>query len=175
MGESRDSALAHSAEIDRVRRILADAVRQICPRWLADQYEDLVQAAVLRVVKILAAEEKNPPASSYLWKVAYSAVMDEIRRRRRNREVPVDQAVLAETAASPSGGRHAPGELRTEILKGLNVLEEPRRRAVVLYLYGFSLRDSARMLGWTTKRVDNERYRGLNVLRRFLDERGYRP
>ena len=45
----------------------------------------------------------------------------------------------------------------------------------MLYLHGFSLADSARILGWTAKRVDNQRYQGLAELRRYLQERGFEP
>jgi len=31
------------------------------------------------------------------------------------------------------------------------------------------------LLGWTPKRVDNQRYQGLAALRRFLGEQGYKP
>ena len=50
-----------------------------------------------------------------------------------------------------------------------------RRWAVLLHLYGFSLKDSAAMLGWKTKDVDNHRYRGLEELRSYLRQRGFAP
>ena len=58
---------------------------------------------------------------------------------------------------------------------GVRKLKESRRSAVLLYLYGFSLQESARALGWTTKRVDNQRYQGLAELRAFLKRRGLEP
>ena len=45
----------------------------------------------------------------------------------------------------------------------------------MLYLYGFSLQDSAKMLGWNPKRVDNQRYQGLAELRIYRMERGFHP
>ncbi|MFI5007882.1 MAG: sigma factor, partial [Solirubrobacterales bacterium] len=48
------------------------AVRRVCPRWLADRQDDLVQMATLRVLEARRSAEGNPEvASSYLYRVAY--------------------------------------------------------------------------------------------------------
>jgi RNA polymerase sigma-70 factor (ECF subfamily) len=166
------------AEFERIRRILERAVRRVCPSWLASQSEDLVQNACLRVVqKWKNTEEPAALGSSYLWKVAHSAVMDEIRHRRRHREVAMDDPGTAEPAsAAPSPEQTSSAtELRRSIEAGVRKLKESRRSAVLLYLYGFSLQESARSLGWTTKRVDNQRYQGLAELRAYLQRRGFEP
>ena len=166
------------AEFDHIRRILERAVRRICPSWLAGQSEDLVQNACLRVVQIWdKSEEPAALGSSYLWQVAHSAVMDEIRQRRRHRDVAMDDPGTSE----PSSGAPSPeqassaAELRAAIETGVRRLKDSRRAAVLLYLYGFSLEDSARSLGWTRKRVDNQRYQGLAELRAYLKRRGVEP
>ena len=69
----------------------------------------------------------------------------------------------------------AAAELREAITDGVRGLKESRRWAVSLYLRGFSLEASARILGWNTKRVDNQRYQGLAELRSYLDKRGFKP
>lgn len=166
------------AEFDQIRRILERAVRRVCPSWLSGQSEDLVQNACLRVVqKWNKTEEPAVLGSSYLWKVAHSAVMDEIRHRRRHREVAMDDPGTAEPAADiPSPERaSSAAELRGSIEAGVRALKESRRSAVLLYLYGFSLDESARALGWTRKRVDNQRYQGLAELRAYLKRRGVEP
>ena len=160
-----------------VRQVLARAVRSVCPSWMADQRDDLVQSAYLRVLKI-SQGERGPCTleASYLWRVAHSAVMDEIRSRRRRREDPLDGAhtQLAGAEAGPEASVRGE-EIGRTIRKGLASLSDSRRHAVLLYLHGFGLADSARILGWTTKRVDNQRYQGLSELRRFLRERGEEP
>jgi RNA polymerase sigma-70 factor (ECF subfamily) len=125
------------AEFDRIRRTLERAVRRICPSWLAGQSEDLVQNACLRVVqKWNKTEEPAALGSSYLWKVAHSAVMDEIRHCRRQREVAMDDPGAAETASgapSPEQTSSA-AEMRRSIEAGVKRLKESRRSAVLLYL-----------------------------------------
>lgn len=166
------------AEFEQIRRVLERAVRRICPSWLSGQSEDLVQNACLRVVqKWNKTEEPAPLGASYLWKVAHSAVMDEIRHRRRHREIAMDDPGKAEPASGAPSPEHesSAAEMRRSIEAGVRKLKESRRAAVLLYLYGFSLEESARSLGWTTKRVDNQRYQGLAELRAYLKRRGVEP
>jgi RNA polymerase sigma-70 factor (ECF subfamily) len=165
-------------EIEELRAILVRVVKRICPSWMANEREDLVQNACLRIVKKYSrTKEPTVLGTSYLWRVAHSAVMDEIRRRRRHPEVGMEEKVHLEPASallSPEGER-VRSELNAAITKGLAKLAEARRWAVLLYLYGFSLKDSARMLGWNAKRVDNQRYQGLGELRIYLKNRGLEP
>jgi RNA polymerase sigma factor (sigma-70 family) len=165
-------------EFEELRAVLVRAVRRICPSWMASQQQDLVQNACLRVMNKCAATEESPAlGTSYLWKVAHSVVMDEIRRRRRHPEVELEATLQLQPASSqPSPeGDQSRVELNAAITEGLQRLNEGRRWAVLLYLYGFSLKDSARMLGWNAKRVDNQRYQGLRELRACLKERGLEP
>jgi RNA polymerase sigma-70 factor (ECF subfamily) len=161
-----------------LRAILVRVVKRICPAWMASERDDLVQNACLRIVKkISQTEESAALGTSYLWRVAHSVVMDEIRRRRRHPEVELNETIQVEQVSvrfSPEGGE-ARSEMNAAIHAGLGQLNETRRWAVLLYLYGFSLKDSAGMLGWNAKRVDNQRYQGLGELRAYLKERGLEP
>jgi len=164
-------------DTEHLQDVLGRAVRRVCPGWLAQRYDDIVQNAVLRIVrKWSETEEPEHLGASYLWRVAHSAVMDEIRHRRRHPEdaweVPPEKPSPGEP--SPERRRES-GELRRAIETGLQQLPDDRRRAVALFLLGHSLKESAGILGWTTKRVDNQRYQGLAALRRYLAERGYEP
>ena len=165
-------------EFEELRAILVRAVRRICPTWMAGQQQDLVQNACLRIVNKYAGTKESPPlGASYLWKVAHSVVMDEIRRRKRHPEVELETTTQHEPASVhflPEDGQ-ARTEMNAAITEGLGRLKEGRRWAVLLYLYGFSLKDSAGMLGWNAKRGDNQRYQGLGELRGYLKERGLEP
>lgn len=166
-------------EIERMRLVLLAAISRTCPPWLASQKEDLLQAAFLRLFKIWkTSEESAPPSTSYVWKAAYAVIMDEIRRARVRRERPMDPGGMTvengHPRARPERQRHA-AELRAAIVEGLQTLEPGRRRVVQLYLSGFTLKQSAVVLGWSSKRVDNERYRGLAALRGFLTDKGFSP
>jgi len=165
-------------ELDRLRRTLERCVARVCPRWLAGQREDLVQDAMIKVqAMVRRGEQDGVSSSSYLRAVAYSATVDEIRRRRR-REVGVQDEVLESVAPSEAPGpdrRLDGGELGRAIGGCLTALSGPRRLAVALHLYGFGREESVKVLGWSDKRVDNLRYRGLADLRRCLESKGYAP
>lgn len=67
---------------------LERAVRRICPGWMADRREDLVQTALVRMVEIIRKSEKTRQfSSSYLWRTAHSSLL-----RRRGDHLPGSRA-----------------------------------------------------------------------------------
>ena len=167
-----------------LREALARAVRRQCPRWLSDHAEDLVQAALIKVMAISGASEGNRPLSSfYLYRVAHSALVDEIRRRQRRREVALEvdesedgRGGTVEPRASGDPEQDASRrELGVAVRGCLMSMTGDRRRAVMLYLQGHSVPDAARLLGWTAKRTENLVYRGLADLRHCLRAKGHTP
>jgi RNA polymerase sigma-70 factor (ECF subfamily) len=163
----------------RLREVLVRAVASVCPRHLASQRDDIVQNALVRVLGILRKGEQNAVrTTSYLWQAAYTATMDEIRRRSRRREVALDDAGADGPVHAVQPARENEEDRRQvglEIQDCLGRLAPPRRRAVGLYLFGFGADESARVLGWNVKRAQNLTYRGLADLRRCLEAKGIRP
>lgn len=170
-----DDAGDELAEVfDRVGR----AVQRVCPKWLQDRREDIVQSAMLRVVRILSQRGEGEGAlpASYLHRVAYSATIDEIRRLRVRPQA--DDTEPDEAVASPTGdpegemwGTQVGGALR----ECLERLVDARRRAVTLYLLGHSVPEAASMMRWTAKKTENLVYRGLSNLRQCLASKGVQP
>ena len=165
----------------QLRDDLARAVARLCPSWLSSQRDDLVQSAMMRVMQIVDKQvsdgERNRPfASSYLYKAAHSALVDEIRRIRRRRETELEE----ETVGSVAITRQDPEKLTAarEIGRGiqdcLSRMSLERRLAVTLYLQGHSVPEASRVLDWTVKRTENLVYRGLANLRACLVSKGIR-
>lgn len=164
----------------RIWKKLESAVHRICPGWLQNRREDLAQSAFLRVME--AARRRDDEASfspSYLQRVAYSTVIDEIRRLRSRNEVPVleagggaDSAANQPTAQTPEDGA-SDKEVGRAILGCLANMAEDRRMAVVLYLQGHTLDQASTLLGWPAKRTENLTYRGLANLRTCLATKGF--
>jgi RNA polymerase sigma-70 factor (ECF subfamily) len=163
---------------------MARAVRRQCPLWLADQAQDIAQAALAKVVVLdKAAEGKRPLTTFYLHKVAHSALVDEIRRRKRRREVSIEAPTEGGEEARPFEPQ-AQGDpeshtsyrqLGLAIRACLAAATRDRRLAVVLYLQGHSVPEASRILGWDVKRTENLVYRGLADLRQCLLGKGHRP
>lgn len=182
LGQESDSPAAPGSETDyaELRAELARAVRRLCPRWLASRAEDLVQVALLRILELRQRSEQERELSSfYLKRVAYSALVDEIRRLERRRESPLemdDGEPLPVASDSPGPERLQEGrEMGEGIRECLGTLLRQRQLAVTLYLQDVSVVEAAGLLGWDLKHTRNLVYRGLGDLRRCLEEKGFRP
>ncbi len=165
-----------------LRKGMELAVARVCPGWLRDRSDDLVQMAMMR---IMAIERKSTQPRelkpAYLRKVAYSAMIDEIRRLRRRQEVPLtdddpEQPWASLPADDPDPEhRHASRQLGEGIRDCLSRLIGPRQSAVTLYLQQHTVPEAATLLGWTPKRTENLVYRGLRDLRECLRKKGLEP
>jgi RNA polymerase sigma-70 factor (ECF subfamily) len=156
-----------------LRQQLARVVARVCPPSLSASREDIVQAALVRVLQL--GEEDPGFSSSYLWKVAYTATIDELRRQGRRAESPLGDAGESATASGhPDPERQMRGRQAGEALRlCLAALASSRRHPVTLFLLGHSLADIADRLGMPVKRADNLVYRGIADLRRCLRAKGY--
>lgn len=163
-----------------LRAELARAVRSLCPRWLSSRAEDLVQVALLRILELRRRSEQSRELSSfYLKRVAYSALVDEIRRLERRRESPLENdegEPLSLPSESPGPERRqASRELGEAIRDCLRALHSQRQLAVTLYLQEVSVADAAGLLGWDLKQTRNRVYRGVADLRACLEGKGLTP
>jgi RNA polymerase sigma-70 factor (ECF subfamily) len=169
-----------AADYSELRTELVRAVRSLCPRWLTSRAEDLVQVALLRIFELRQRSEQERELSSfYLKRVAYSALVDEIRRLERRRESPLetdDGEPLPFASESPGPEEVQEGrETGQGIRDCLQTLLRSRQLAVTLYLQDVSVVDAARILGWELKHTRNLVYRGLGDLRRCLTAKGFHP
>ncbi len=175
----RNNAVWTEERAGELHQRLADAVRARCPGWLVGQVDDIIQAAYLKVAAVIDRSEGNRELpTSYLWKAASSAVIDEIRHRRRLREVSMEESgVMAEaTVPRPNPEHHAYGQGVAEEIRGcLGEMVDDRRAAVSLHLLGHSVPEVARLMHWNEKRAENLVYRGLADLRRCLKAKGIKP
>ncbi|HYX24061.1 MAG TPA: RNA polymerase sigma factor [Thermoanaerobaculia bacterium] len=181
--DSQPATSGSPADFAQLHRELVRAVDRVCPRWMADRADDLVQVALMRVMEIQRKKEGAAELNLfYLRKVAYSAMIDEIRRLRRRQEVSLagggeeDEPVAYDPAApAPDPERASAGrEAGRAIRDCLGRMVPPRRHAVTLNLQGHSVPDIGRLLGWTAKKAENLVYRGMSDLRGCLGEKGIR-
>jgi len=161
-----------------IRPHIQRMVERLCPRWLRPRCDDIVQVAVLRVLRSREKTEENrPPPAAFLWKVALAATVDEIRRATRARESSGDGA-LPDGPAPPSGEpdqQLAAREIQAGISACLVRLAPRRRAAVALYVLGNTIPEVAVLLGFDEKRTENLVYRGMADLRNCLRVKGLKP
>jgi RNA polymerase sigma-70 factor (ECF subfamily) len=182
ISDDQGSNPGESADFAQLHRDLVRAVDRVCPRWMADRADDLVQVALMRVMEIQRRKEGTADFSPfYLKKAAYSALVDEIRRLRRRQEVSIEadgeeSATAFDPAApEPDPERASAGrQIGRAIRDCLGGMVPPRRHAVTLSLQGHSVPEIGRLLGWTGKKAENLVYRGMADLRECLSGKGIR-
>lgn len=182
---SRGVTVSHGIghlDYEVLRQDVVRAVARLCPGWLSQRRDDLVQIAVMRVMRITgqrsAADEVNEPLSaSYVYRVAYSVLVDEIRRLRRHPETGLDDDAVAPVAVARENPERtaASSEIGRGIRECLAQMKRERRLAVTLHLQGHTVPEAARILDWAVKQTENLVYRGLADLRKCLLAKGIRP
>ena len=153
-------------------RTLRAAVARACPADVASLREDLVQVTLVRVLEHAQPEQNRARTASDLWRVAFSVIADELRRRRA--EEQESRRSMAGEAATQAGAT-PPAELGVGIRDCVGRLAAPRRLAVMLRLEGFRAEEASRVLHWDVKKVQNLTYRGLADLRLCLEQKGLTP
>jgi RNA polymerase sigma-70 factor, ECF subfamily len=162
---------------------MARAVRRQCPSWLRAEADDIAQHALAKIVAADKVGEGKPPlAPFYLYKLAHSALVDEIRRRRRRQEVALDdvddmhpQGRVAQATTRTPESHAVFRELGHAVRDCLLAMKRERRLSVALYLQEHTVPEAARLLGWAVKRTENLVYRGLADLRACLEAKGHKP
>lgn len=163
-------------ELDaEIRDKLLRHVRRIAPFWLREQCDDLAQMAAMKLMRTQSDHTWN---DGFLSRVAYSVVIDEIRRRRRRAEVGMSPSMPDRlmNSAELSPDTIANGaQVGEALLACIAALPPDKRRAVTLYLQDHSVPEIASLLGFEPKKTSNLVYRGLGDLRDALRARGIQP
>jgi len=161
------------AEVADLRADISRAIRTVCPRWLADQADDLTQIAISRILdRVRSTNGEMELSPGYLYRTAYSVVIDEIRRRRRRPEIPLESDELAVSEKGDPERQTFSREVRDAISECLSRLAPSRRRAVTLHLIGHSLEEISALLECRYKDATNLVYRGRSDLRACLRKKG---
>jgi len=162
-------------DVGALRAPMLRAVRRTVPARLADEAEDLTHTALMRLARQLDQDPSRRLTKAYLARIAYTTVVDEIRRRRRDREragLAVDAAEVA--ALDPGPHQRAAGaDAGTAIRECLDQAPLRTRNALTLYLLGHTVPEISRLLELGRKVAENVVYRGLRALRSCLAARGH--
>ena len=129
----------------------------------------------------MRSERNIADPASYLYRIAATATIDAVRRIKARRESPL--SIVEDLEEGPSGVRPvesadspervaAGKEIGRRIRDALAMLPDRRRRAVGLYLQGFTSEEIGGLLGWSEPKARNLVYRGLKVLRQQLEKHG---
>ncbi len=136
--------------------------------------EDLTQEIRLKIWKIIDDEKTINCPPSYLKKVIESAVIDQIRRIRKEEEVFYSerQKLISEIEPRGSSYNEQLGSLKELIIKAADQLMDSRKAVVKLYLLNMSLPEISDYLNFSQAKTRNLLYRGLEDLKKLLKEIG---
>jgi RNA polymerase sigma-70 factor, ECF subfamily len=134
--------------------------------------EDITQEVFLDMAASLAASaQAAPPTLGWLYTVARRRIADEARRRARTRTAPLELVAPPQARADAYGGLVA--SALDEALAGLP--EGQRRVVLERLIQGRSFAEIARSVGATEEACRMRFLRGVQQLRRELEQRGLEP
>jgi RNA polymerase sigma factor (sigma-70 family) len=156
------------AIVTEYRKFLRQSIARLCPKDLGIQFDDIEQEANLRLWRTLQSERKIDDLASYLYRIAATTTIDAIRRVKAKREeafgLQDDEGEDREglrIASSTTAAEESPQQLaeRRELVARVEAvftrLPDDRRRAVGLYLEGFTSQEIAHLLAWREPRARN--------------------
>lgn len=175
-------------DFDELWRKLAPHVRAAVSRHrsrdMALAADDLVQEVRIRVWKVHKGDRNSSLNTSYYYKVVNSAIIDCLRSYRGTlahsaraedggRDGDEDETALIEQIGVDDRGPEAhfdEQQQRTQLLSAIQQLPADRRRAVGLFLQGFTVPEIAEIFGCDQNRAHNLTYRGVRALKDLMGE-----
>lgn len=174
---------AGKPDFDQLWQALAPHVRAAVSRHrsrdVALAADDLVQEVRIRLWTVFSRDRNSRFKTSYYYKVVNSAIIDSLRSYR---------GTLAHSVRTESDGEEdEPGlieriggeeqgpdkvfdeqQRQARLLEAIRQLPTDRRRAVTLFLQGFTVPEIAELLGCDQNRAHNLAYRGVRSLKELM-------
>ena len=146
------------------RRIIDFAQRHLGSRTDA---EDIAQESFIRIWrKAPLWQDRNLPAHSWLYRIAYNLCVDELRRRRPHSDIDEETALSSDMR--PEENVYATQQQQL-LAAALDALPLAQRTAIVLCNYqGLSNRDAATVLDVSVEALESLLSRGRAKLRHHL-------
>jgi len=178
---------AGKPDFDQLWKVLAPHVRAAVSRHrsrdVALAADDLLQEVRIRVWTVYSGDKNFRLKTSYYYKVVNSAIIDSLRSHRGTLAHSVrtetdgeeDEPALIERIG---GEEQGPDQVFDEqhrqarLLKAIRQLPADRRRAVTLFLQGFTVPEIAELLGCDRNRAHNLAYRGVRALKDLMGDPG---
>lgn len=140
--------------------------------------EDLLQEVRIRVWTVYEGDRNSRFRPSYYYKVVNSAIIDSLRAHRGTlAHARREEDDEAGGAVEQVGSTERPPETVAEdagrfdrLRAAIRRLPAARRRAVGLFLQGFTIPEIAELLGCDEGRAHNLTYRGIRALKKDMSD-----
>ena len=175
--------MSDKPDFDRLWKALAPHVRAAVSRHrsrdVALAADDLTQEVRIRVWQVFSRDRKSRFKTSYYYKVVNSAIIDSLRSYRGTLAHSVraesdgeeDEPALIERIGGKEQGPDSvldEQQQKARLLEAIRQLPAGRRRAVTLFLQGFTVPEIAELLGCDKHRAHNLAYRGVRALKELM-------
>ena len=154
------------------RRVIALAARFIDIR---EDLDDICQDVFMKAYYYLRSYKKDFPFEHWLSRITVNTCYDALRKinRLRTHTVPMSESVSA--VADPSWDeKRTREEAHRTLYRGLAKLKAPERLVLTLLeLEEKSVRDVAKLTGWTESNVKVRAFRARRALRKILEEQSH--
>jgi RNA polymerase sigma-70 factor (ECF subfamily) len=133
--------------------------------------EDVAQDAFIRAYRKATTFRGGASVKAWLYRIAINRAYDELRRIRRKKEVPLENAVLPGRERESTEAIAEASELQRKIAHALAQLRPEYRTPLVLReIEGMTYREIAESLDWPLGTVQIRIHRGRLELRSHLAE-----
>lgn len=131
--------------------------------------EDAVQSVFLKAFQSMDRFRGDAAAGTWLWRIAVNHCSDELRRRKRVEEVPLDAILGRPDDAHSPEQRHGSKQIDEIVARALLELSPKLRTVVVLrYVEEMPYDAIAAVLGCSIGTVSSRLARALTALERIL-------
>ena len=136
--------------------------------------DDILQDVKIKIWNILTDEKKIDNYASYIRKIVNSSVIDHLRRIRREERILSSeiQRKIAERRGTYKKERIDEKNYKNILGQSVDSLLDSRRKVVKLYLLNMTLEEISEFFKWSPHKTRNLLYRGLNDLKKILQEKG---
>ena len=134
--------------------------------------DDILQEVKIRIWKLLRGNRTITSPAPYIKKIVSSAVIDQLRKRRREESLfhHERQKHISEQEDSYRWGTLQKRAFEETVGTAVNRLISSRRQVVKLYLLNLTIQEIAAYLNWSHDKTRNLLYRGLADLKATLKE-----
>jgi RNA polymerase sigma-70 factor (ECF subfamily) len=135
-----------------------------------DELEDLCQETFVRAYEHLKDYRREAPFEHWLIRIAVRVCHDQLRRRQRERRIPLEDAGDLRDRADET--RRSTEEMRRMLFDAMERLKPDERLVITLLeLEEYTVRETAELTGWSETNVKVRGYRARQALKRVLEEK----
>lgn len=133
--------------------------------------EDILQDIRIRIWKLLCNERPIQSPTSYIRRIINSAVIDQLRKRRRDDSLVLfeKRKRIAERSFSYSGESMQNRFFEQRVGKAVELLKDSRRQVIKLYLLNLNIKEISAYMNWSQDKTRNLLYRGFADLRKLIN------